>query len=306
MIKSLHLSAIYLVCMASTLFAQVLYADSSLFSNQLFDNQRSVYESKSQVKNFRLALSKFKKVNSRWLSDREELVSGELVRRTIELDRGYLLNDAITELENYFSSKSAQELYSCDGLDCGSSNAWANNYFGVRQLYGLDTSQLYRVWTLRENTQLAFVSAYLVQRGNKRIYLHMDVLVPKQQQASELFIAPSVSSVLNALQNKKYYQVPQLGDAVEFKTRAELVSPIAEALNQNKSLSIAVVGHDYVSSYSEQRESKSLIYAEQVRELLVSSGVSANRIEVKGLGDLAPHILNQGSGVFIVLRSPAP
>ena len=68
----------------------------------------------------------------------------------------------------------ADTLYSCDGFDCGRSNAWASLVYGQAVLYGPDRNQSY----IAADFGGQLVSAYVIERGNRRIYAHVEVLQP--------------------------------------------------------------------------------------------------------------------------------
>ncbi|MBX2857428.1 MAG: DUF4892 domain-containing protein [Cellvibrionaceae bacterium] len=282
------------------LFSQSVLANEPVFKN-FFENQRRVFKQDSRVDDFRLALSKLKKINNAWVLDREEFISGTLHRLTIELDSTYYLNEVIDIAENYFLQQQALELFRCNGLDCGSSNAWANNYFKIKLLYGLDPSQSYRVWRLKINGNQTLVSNYIVQRGNKRIYVHLDVLIPESQQTEGSVIPPDSKSIAFALEKFKYYLVPQLENSRGFATSNRLLQPVADALKANPVKKVVVVGHDYVGATAEDRKKNSLGYAEQVASLLRDLGVKDNRLSAQGLGSLVPQLKVAPAAVYLVL-----
>ncbi len=69
----------------------------------------------------------------------------------------------------------ADSLFSCEGRDCGRSNGWANLVFRQAVLYGPDGNQFY----IAADRDGQLVSVYVIERGNRRIYAHVEVLDPK-------------------------------------------------------------------------------------------------------------------------------
>jgi hypothetical protein len=65
-------------------------------------------------------------------------------------------------------------LFQCEGRDCGRSNTWANQIFGQALLYGRDQEQVY--FAAQVEDQL--VAVYLIKRGNRRQYAHVEVWLP--------------------------------------------------------------------------------------------------------------------------------
>lgn len=68
-------------------------------------------------------------------------------------------------------------LYRCSARACGRSNEWANRVFGKALLYGPDGNQQYLAW----EWQGRLIAVYVIERGNKRIYAHLQVLVPADE-----------------------------------------------------------------------------------------------------------------------------
>lgn len=66
-------------------------------------------------------------------------------------------------------------IFTCRGRDCGRSNDWANYVFGEAILYGPDIGQFYLAAELGEH----LVAVYVIERGNKRVYAHLEVLKPQ-------------------------------------------------------------------------------------------------------------------------------
>lgn len=75
---------------------------------------------------------------------------------------------------HYAEQLGAQVLFQCEGRDCGRSNTWANQVFGQALLYGLDQEQAY--FAAQVDGQL--VSVYLIKRGNRRQYAHVEFWQP--------------------------------------------------------------------------------------------------------------------------------
>ena len=70
----------------------------------------------------------------------------------------------------------ADALFLCEGFDCGRSNAWASQVYGQALLYGPDRNQFY----IAADRNGRLVSAYVIERGNRRIYAHVQVLQPAE------------------------------------------------------------------------------------------------------------------------------
>ena len=79
-------------------------------------------------------------------------------------------------IEHYRRALGADALFACEGFDCGRSNAWASQVYGQAVLYGPDRNQFY----IAADRDGRLVSAYVIERGNRRIYAHIEVLQPEE------------------------------------------------------------------------------------------------------------------------------
>ena len=84
-------------------------------------------------------------------------------------------------IEHYLGVLDTEPLFSCRGRDCGRSNLWANEIFKRAILYGPDANQFYFAGERDD----ALVALYVIQRGNRRVYAHLEVLRPERQVAVE-------------------------------------------------------------------------------------------------------------------------
>ena len=163
-------------------------------------------QSNTQVQRpYRLALGRLTKIDGDWQIERSEQLDGTQLRKVVEIPRGtdvsVLLDSELLAIQEKYP---ARLLYTCRGLDCGSSNAWANTHFGVKQLYGLDVSQVYHVWELNVGEKPAvYLTVYHVKRGNHRQYLLMDLVRPTKAFSQPL-------AVSNDILAERYYQEGQL------------------------------------------------------------------------------------------------
>lgn len=83
-------------------------------------------------------------------------------------------------------------LFRCEGRGCGRSADWAHQVFGQTLVYGPDANQRYAAFEWRDR----LVSVYVNERGNKRVYAHVQVLDPEGAHA----IAPNAMLVQRLLE----------------------------------------------------------------------------------------------------------
>lgn len=180
-------------------------------------------------------------------------------------------------------------LFECHGRECGSSNQWANRIFGISKLYGPQRYQHYLAANISTADGPLLIALYSIQRGNKRVYTQLDLLVPEQGVATELAVNPE--TILAALKSKGVFNLRNLkfaqDDRLSTEASQRLASVIA-ALKKNNRLKVYVVGHlagaddlDVLKQRSQQR-------ADTVRQALVDGGVKSVRLSAQGVGPLAP------------------
>lgn len=94
----------------------------------------------------------------------------------------YEMPDGTTpeEVVNHYRRQvGGQPLFACQGRDCGRSNLWANEIFKRAMLYGPDRNQHYFAGEHRDH----LIAVYVIERGNRRVYAHLEVLKPETQVA---------------------------------------------------------------------------------------------------------------------------
>lgn len=95
-------------------------------------------------------------------------VAARLDRVTYRTPPGTRLDDVIAHYQA--ATAGYEPIHTCRGRDCGRSTAWANDVFGVKELVAPDSAQFYLAATRAD----ALVAVYIVQRGNRRVYAHVD------------------------------------------------------------------------------------------------------------------------------------
>ena len=95
---------------------------------------------------------------------------------TYEMPSGTTSDDVI---KHYLGLIGAEPLFSCAGRDCGRSNLWANEIFKRAILYGPDANQFYFAGEFDDH----LIALYVIKRGNKRTYAHLEVLKPEGRVA---------------------------------------------------------------------------------------------------------------------------
>ncbi len=129
------------------------------------------------VRNYLVPLGAVQKVRGVWAPRESERVSGERLAQTWQLDAGFTSAEIVEELEAQLGEDSSAELlFACGGVSCGSSVQWANRIFRERLLYGTQASQLYRVYALERDNSAYRVLIYGSARSADRQFVHVEFL----------------------------------------------------------------------------------------------------------------------------------
>lgn len=111
-------------------------------------------------------------------------VPGDLARATYRIPDEVPPSEVMAHYRGLIKTLSGQVLYECDGADCGRSTVWASNVFKIPELAAPVGSQSYLAADIpnmvsgdaEEGDGSRLVAVYVVQRGNRRIYAHVEVL----------------------------------------------------------------------------------------------------------------------------------
>lgn len=266
----------------------MLFCHSVIAENLPVFPESSVFESVAiSETRFDLALGGMEKKNGEWLNEKSTRVAISGQRVTFEIGRNVSVNEVFAFYQNYFKPNLLKPLYRCESLDCGSSAQWANGYFGVRELYGIDNTQRLAIWLVNgENGQKA-VTMYVVQRGNKRVYAHLDLF----DLAEPILSDSSPVSFLSDVFNVETMTIDQLRD---------LAGQLRSL--QNNGLVIMLVGHSYVSSDIDENRAVGLKQAQALADRLTTLGVEGLSVESAGM--LAPQGEAAVNRVSVITRKP--
>lgn len=252
-----------------------------------YPGARLVYSSREAVSDYTLALGTYRKVGGMMRVEHQRL-AGILSRRTYQLPDNHSAAQGFEFFLRQLAGHSPRELYRCSGRECGQSNHWANDHFGILQLYGLDQYQYYGAFELVSRDQVGvYVTLYSVLRGNRRVFLQVEVLDTGERESYR--VASTPDSLLGQLRRDGYISFLRLEDQ---DGKAQLgeqhLVALAAALTRAGDVAVAVVGHNYEAVSPEQQRQRSQVVADRVRRALAVRGVEEARLEAEGLGSLAP------------------
>jgi len=238
------------------------------YSTPLFPSAVVFENSRIAEARFNLAIGGMEKQNGVWQPEKTLKVAIEGERQTHEIGYSASVHEAFEFYSNEYKSFVVQQLFSCEGLDCGSSAQWANGYFGVRELYGPDKEQRLAVWLLDTKGQQEIVTLYVIQRGNKKVYAHIDAFSLTQPLAVDMPRSQLIDTVYNI-----------------DKMRTDALRDLAKTIRaiQSEDKNVWLVGHAYGSTEQSENMIASKELAQALAEKLSMLGVVDLNIDAVGM-----------------------
>jgi hypothetical protein len=199
--------------------------------------------------------------------EREVAAQGQLTAVTYELPRTHSANEVFAKARGDLQAKDAELLYWCVGRECGSSSLWANAVFANATLTGSDDEQTYALLRLAEPRQDSLLAIYSITRGNKRAYLHAELLNANAPLGEVL---PTPATLQRQLKS-----TGELRLAKQVEPSAAWTELLARSLRLDSTLRVTISGAQ----------------AEAWRNALVEQRVRASRLEL-GEADVSGVQLN--------------
>ncbi len=249
------------------------YAHSSLSSSDTFKDE-----------DYLVPNSVPKRINNQLRIENELRVDVAGVKETYRINDGHTTDQAFNHYLSAIKQLGGNILYQCASRDCARSSSWAQDIFNNAKLYGKDASQFYLSASIQKGQQQWLVSVYAVERGNRRVYAHVETL--KLNTPLPSAVAPTVLADNNAIFVFKY----DLNGVVSINPALSDINKIIELSQADTQLHVYIVGHFQLGHSSTKNGLvRSTEAAEQVATLLKKRGVDGNRLTVMGVGPLVPY-----------------
>ena len=250
-------------------------ASNSESIEPILEDYRTVFDESLKSVDREWVLSTIKKINGRWRASKSRWLTGPMRRQTFEIERASV-DELVAKIQDFANDQGWRVEFECHSFSCGRSYAWATEILDNKLLHGADKHQHYWVWRDGER----WLSVYLVERANKKLYLQFMVMTPdsaKQEALIEQWNAQGYALIhsSNDLLKQSFSQDQLLRLAAEW------------AVQQNIK-AVAVVGHAQEAGQSMKAlEAKALSLAESTAQSLKELAPELT-IKVYGLGPLAP------------------
>jgi len=200
---------------------------------------------------------------------RFDRLQGDLLALTWRPETDLTLLDAKRQVDDYLNVLNADRLFYCESRDCGESFSWANQIFQQPVLFGSDRNQY--LWVVQDHGQPRYHVFYLIERPNRRIYLHEDTLtVPLGLETADQIV-----QMLDRSGRVRIADVPFADGMADFSGVIERLKGLQAAVKRP----LLLVLH----RHGEARDSSDMAAA--LRQQLDTAGLGA---QVEDVGPWAP------------------
>lgn len=237
--------------------------------------------------NYSLVLGRLQRSRGVVIPENTERLRGDVTRLIYEVSQEFNGEDVQQFFQEQFAERGYEQLFSCAGRECGSSNYWANDIFRNRVLYGPERNQYFTAVRIDSaSSEPSHLVLYIITRGNRRIYAYLEIVQPSGTAApvelvnSELLIDIE-QSLSVAVPGLTFTNDRQLDVSVD-------LSGLASELQSIPERSFYVVAHLTGPQALDQLLNRSSIRAQTVRQQLINLGVDSSQLIARGLGPLAP------------------
>lgn len=258
-----------------TLVSFCVHASNSDGIEPILEDYRTVFDESLKSADREWVLSTIKKINGRWRASKSRWLSGPMRRQTFEIERASV-DELVTKIQEFADDQDWRVEFECHSFSCGRSYAWATEILDNKLLHGADKHQHYWVWRDGER----WLSVYLVERANKKLYLQFMVMTPDSAKQEAL---------IDQWNAQGYALIHSSNDLLKQSfSQEQLLRFAAEWAAQQNIKAVAVVGHTQEAGQSMKAlEAKALTLAESTAQSLKELAPDLT-IKVYGLGPLAP------------------
>ena len=220
--------------------------------------------------------------------DSSRRVAAELARVTYRAPAGARHEDVIAHYQSVVAELQGEIAFACQGRDCGRSTVWANDVFGVKELVAPDSAQFYLAAAIHDQ----LLAIYVVQRGNRRVYAHVDAA-----RVEATADAAQSQGVADLLARQGYAVLADVVPSADGTLGAAALAALAEHAGQLAvDSALHVVCH--LPGAAVAALAKSSRCAEQAAAALREGGLEATPF---GAGPLLPRTGSPGARIELVV-----
>ena len=227
--------------------------------------------------------------------DESTRLAAELVRVTYRAMDQTRFDEVVDYYRGLVVGQGGDVVFTCEARACGRSTSWANSVFGIKELVAPDSSQFY----LAAARGRTLVAVYVVQRGNRRVYAHIDVA-----EAETAFGTGPEGGLVHELQQRGFVVLTGVVPDPDGKLDVadlQAVDAVAAEIESLAERTLYVVCHLSRVDGTEAAMARSATCAEAIVERLRTNGISSYGF---GGGPLLPRIDAPPERVELVLLHP--
>lgn len=195
-------------------------------------------------------------------------LAAEVVRVTYRGADGTRFDEVVEHYRDQIVGRGAEVVFTCRARDCGRSTSWANSVFEVKELVAPDSSQFY----LAARSGRTLMAVYIVQRGNRRVYAHVDL-----GTADATPVAATDTGLVGQLRQQGFAVLANIAPASDGGLDAAdlvAVDGVAAQIGALEGSTVYVVCH-LDTGGTEASMARSAACAETVVERLRTAGITA-------------------------------
>ena len=252
------------------------------------------YEREDDFAPREFVVSAVEKIRRELRIERKLRLEATVLRVTYQVPAGTPLEEVVA---HYQETLGADALFTCRGRDCGRSNGWANQVFRQAILYGPEANQFY----IAADRDGELVSAYVIERGNRRIYAHVEALHPR-----ELVEVAANATLVEDLAGKGFVALEQVRprrDGSIPPAGLAALDAVAPRLRTFERLTLYVVCHLHGPEDADALLASSATCARTAQERLQAglAGAAAPELVPFGAGPLLPRPAGAAARIELVL-----
>lgn len=254
-------SMLLALCVPLSVFAAGDISNSRDYKKfQRFPSSNIVQYKQSETRDYRLILGGLEKIDGALRAEKEQRIAGQLTQITYRIPETHSAKEAFEYFYAQIIDQGGEKLFKCTGRDCGSSNQWANNIFRYFRLYGVDNTQSFSSLQLADS----YISLYSVKRGNKRVYLRLDIIESAALKAES--------------------QLTETGQINREITSDNDFDALVKFLKQKPGSILWIVAYDFNSGTKQQQINRSEERAKQFKDKLIAAGVDGSKVYLHAAG----------------------
>ncbi len=213
-------------------------------------------------------------------------ISGVLSSATYLMPGATKRLKVVEHYEQQIEKNNAKILFSCDGPDCGRATIWSSDIFRIRELSAPIRNQYYVAVSVQDGDTQSALSIYIVERGNTRVYAHIQTIVLSEDDSIPFNPNTDIASDLARRGFVVLEGITPKHDGSIRESELAMIDSLVESLVIFANTQLYVVCHISGSQPTSELMSASEECASTISERIRGSG----QIQAKpfGVGPLAP------------------